>query len=272
MPTVTLADAEISYEQRGQGPAMLWLQGVGLTGRAWSPQVNALAADHRCIVVDNRGIGQSRGDTHALSVDVMARDALAVLDACGVERAHLVGHSLGGLIIQRVALRAPERVASLAFLCSFAGGRDLAVPGLRLMWFGARSRFGTRAMRRKAFARLIMPDAHLEACGDEAVVTQLEAVFGRSLADGPAIADVQLRALRAHDERAELSKLGALPSIVLSGRHDPIATHAANVALARGIGTAQHRVWEDASHALPIQHVDAVNAALRQHVAQAHAQ
>jgi pimeloyl-ACP methyl ester carboxylesterase len=261
---VKVDGAELSIEVRGTGPDVLFVQGVGLGGRAWSPQVDELSRDYHCITFDNRGIGRSSGDTHALSVDVMARDALAVLDSLHIEDAHLVGHSLGGVIIQRLALLAPERVASLSFLCTFAGGRDLASPSVRLMWLGARSRFGTRRMRREAFARLIMPDAYLRERGKEQVMSELEQLFGRPLWEAQNIADVQLRALRAHDERERLHDLKHLRSIVLSGRHDPIATESANAALADLIG-ANHHEWDDASHALPIQHPVAVNAVLRAH-------
>jgi pimeloyl-ACP methyl ester carboxylesterase len=258
--------AELWSEVRGMGPDVLFVQGVGLGGQAWSPQIDALCRDYKCLTFDNRGVGKSTGDITALSVDSMARDALAVLDSRAIARAHLVGHSLGGVIVQRMALLAPERVASLAFLCTFAGGRDLQSPSMRLMWLGMRSRTGTRRMRRKAFARLIMPDAYLRERGEEHVMAELERVFARPLWEIPAIADVQLRALRAHDERERLRELKPLRSIVLSGRHDPIATQTANAALADGIG-ANHHEWDDASHALPIQHSVAVNAVLRAHFA-----
>ncbi|HET8937943.1 MAG TPA: alpha/beta hydrolase [Polyangiales bacterium] len=266
MPSVHIQDAEIAYTDSGQGPAVLFVQGVGLAGRAWSPQTDDLSRDHRCIHFDNRGVGGSRGDTSALSIDQMARDALALLDTLQITRAHWVGHSLGGVIVQRMALIAPERAASLAFMCTFAGGRDLLRPSARLIWLGMCSRIGSASMRRRAFARLIMPDEYLAARGPESVMSELEQVFGRPLWQAPAIADVQLRALRTHDERERLQELAALRCIVMSGRHDPIATHAANTALATGLG-AKHRIWGDASHALPIQHARTVNAALRAHFA-----
>jgi pimeloyl-ACP methyl ester carboxylesterase len=266
VPTIDANGAELAYEARGSGPDVLFIQGVGLGGCAWSPQVDELAQDHRCIAVDNRGIGQSRGDTGALSVDLMARDALAILDALAIRSAHVVGHSLGGVIAQRLALLAPERVRSLTFMCTFAGGRDLDAPSAKLIWLGARSRIGTRRMRSTAFARLIMPDAYLRERGEAAVIAELEKAFQRPLWEAQKIADLQLAALRKHDERDRLSELTGLHSIVLSGRHDPIATHAANAALASGIG-AEHRVWDDASHALPLQHPAAVNNVLRDHFA-----
>jgi len=285
MPSVKLEDVELAYEESGQGPPVLFVQGVGLAGRAWAPQIAELARDQRCIALDNGGIGGSRGDTRNLTshrcsrgtrsassaapdltVERLARDALGLLDALHIERAHLVGHSLGGVIVQQLALLAPERVASLALLCTFSGGRDLRSPSARLLWLGTLSRLGPRASRRRAFARLIMPDAYLEARGAQRVMSELEAIFGRPLWQSPGIADAQLQALRAHDQSARLPELAAHRCIVLSGKQDPIATHASNTALARSL-RAPHHVWEDASHALPIQHAAEVNAVLRAHFA-----
>src|SRR4051794_33840829 len=107
MPRLTLPDATINYEATGTGPPVLFIQGVGLTGRGWSPQLEALAADHTCIAFDNRGIGSSGGRTDGLTVDLMARDALGLLAGLGIDQAHVVGHSLGGVIAQRMALLEP---------------------------------------------------------------------------------------------------------------------------------------------------------------------
>lgn len=269
MPSISLGDAEIHYEVTGDGPPIVFVQGVGVAGCGWSPQVEDLSNDHRCIVIDNRGIGGSRGETKGLTVDVMARDALAVLDALGLARAHLVGHSLGGVIVQRMALIGRERARSLSFLCTFAGGADLRGPSARLMWLGLRSRVGTLSMRRRAFARLVMPDDYLDARGIDRAVAELEAVFGRSLGAPPQVVGPQLAALRGHDERSRLGELSAIPALVMSGAFDPIARPAAGRAVAEGIGTARYVEWDDASHALPIQHASRVNAMLREHFAAA---
>lgn len=265
MASLDTKDAHLCYDDTGRGPVVLFLQGVGIERRAWSPQTGALESDYRCIASDHRGIGGSEGDLDKLSVDQMARDALALLDGLDIENAHVVGHSLGGVVAQRLALLAPERVQSLALLCTFSGGRDLARPSMRLVWLGALSRIGTRAMRRKAFARLVTPDAAIARRGLDVVATELEEVFGRPLAAPPAIGDRQLSALRTHDERARLGELAKIRTFVASGAHDPIATPASGRALAAAIPGATYRQWDDASHALPIQHAAEVNEALRAH-------
>jgi pimeloyl-ACP methyl ester carboxylesterase len=271
MPTLQTPAARLCFDDVGSGPPILLFQGVGLTRRAWAPQIAALSRTHRCIAVDHRGIGGSEGSLADLSVDVMARDALALAAGLGLDRLHVVGHSLGGVVAQRFALLAPERTASLALLCTFAGGRDLSRPSARLVWLGLRSRFGTTAMRRAAFARLVSPAALVDARGLDAVAAELEAVFGRSLAAPPAIADRQLAALRAHDERARLPELGPIPTFVASGGEDPIAAASFGRALADAIPGARFRAWDEGSHALPIQQAAEVNAALVDHFARASA-
>lgn len=269
MPTFRKDDLLLHYDDVGQGPPALFLQGVGVTRQAWAPQVRALSAAYRCIAVDHRGIGGSEGSLDGLDVDRMARDALALVESLGLARVHLVGHSLGGVVAVRFALIAPERTASLALLCTFAGGRDLSRPSARLMWLGLRSRVGTRAMRRAAFARLVSPESLIAERGLEVVATELEEAFGRPLSSPPSVSDRQLAALRAHDERERLGELSGIPTFVASGALDPIAEPRFGRALASAIGSATYREWPDHSHALPIQDADEVNDALRDHLARA---
>src|SRR5207253_5537056 len=129
---------------------------------------------------DNRGIGGSTVlAPHPLSVEAMADDALAIMDAERIDRFHLVGHSLGGVIAQEIALRVPERVRSLSLLCTFARGKQ----GARLTWdilvAGLKTKIGTRAMRRKAFLELVMPAKHLAELSDvDAYAMELAPLFG----------------------------------------------------------------------------------------------
>jgi pimeloyl-ACP methyl ester carboxylesterase len=267
MPTFQQADLLLRYDDVGAGAPVLFLQGVGITRKAWAPQVRALSADYRCIAVDHRGIGGSEGSLANLDVDRMARDALLLVESLGLSRVHVVGHSLGGVVAQRLALIAPERTASLALLCTFAGGRDLSRPSARLVWLGLRSRVGTRAMRREAFARLVSPEGLIAERGLDVVASELEEAFGRPLSSPPDVADAQLAALRAHDERERLGELSGIPTFVGSAAFDPIAEPRFGKALAAAIGAATYREWQEASHALPIQSANEVNDALRAHLA-----
>src|SRR5262249_16392010 len=106
--------------QDAQGEVVLWLQGLNAPASAWAVQLAHFGRTHRSIAPDGRGVGKSDATPGPYTTQQLAQDALAVLDACGVERAHVVGLSLGGAVAQQLALAHPERVRTLALLATFA--------------------------------------------------------------------------------------------------------------------------------------------------------
>jgi pimeloyl-ACP methyl ester carboxylesterase len=195
----------------------------------------------------------------------MAADALAVLDAEGIAAAHVVGHSMGGSIATALAIAAPSRVRSLALLCTFRRGRDATALTPAVLWFGLRTRIGTRAMRRNAFLALVMPRDWLRAVDRAALAREVAGIFGRDLADEPGMTMPQLRALARCDAGDRLAALAAIPTIVVSGADDRIACPASGRALAAAIPGARHVEMPNAGHALTIQRADEINALLRDH-------
>jgi pimeloyl-ACP methyl ester carboxylesterase len=254
------------YDVRGDGPPVLFIQGVGVHGDGWTPQTDVLARRFRCLSFDNRGMGRSQPDGGFISVEQMADDALAILDAEGVESAHVVGHSLGGLVALSVALEARPRVLSLALLCTFADGRAAAPLTLRMMWLGLRTRFGTRRMRRYAFLRLVMSPSAVEGANKKVMAARLAGLFGHDLGEQPPVVSQQLAAMRKYSVADRLGELAGLPTLVMSAAHDPISPPKVSQALADGIPGARHVAFADAAHGLPIQHADRVNALLMEHL------
>jgi pimeloyl-ACP methyl ester carboxylesterase len=122
-------------------------------------------------------------------------------------------------------------------------------------------------MRRRAFARMVMPPAHIATRGMTQVIDELETTFGRSLASPPKVVRAQLGALSNHDSTARLAELSKLPTLVMSATHDPIALPVYGRRLAGGIGNARFVEVADASHALPVQLPDLVHAELQAHFA-----
>jgi 3-oxoadipate enol-lactonase len=103
---------------RRDGEPVLMIQGLGADSRGWLRQRLAFAARHRVIVFDNRGVGRSDRPPGPYDLEVMAEDAMAVLDAAGFADAHVMGASMGGVISQIIAVRHPERVRSLILACT----------------------------------------------------------------------------------------------------------------------------------------------------------
>ena len=117
MAEIQRPDATLYAEQVGEGPPVLLLAGIASDVASWTPLVPLLSPRHRLIMPDNRGAGRtlSKG---AITLDQMLGDALAVLDHYGIARAHVAGHSMGGMIGLRFAAAHPDRVASLSLLAS----------------------------------------------------------------------------------------------------------------------------------------------------------
>ena len=266
MPTIDTTGARIDYASQGNGPAVLLIQGVGVIGEGWRPQVDGLSDRFRLLTFDNRGIGASKilsGDP--LSIEGMAADAWAVIDAAGVDRVHVVGHSMGGVIAQEVALAAPARVKSLSFLCTFARGREATTLSAGMIVTGLRTRVGTRAMRRAAFLSLVLPDTVLATTNGVALAEELAPLFGHDLADQPPIVMKQLRAMARYDATARLATLASIPTMVVTGALDRIARPAYGRALATAIPGARYVEVTGGAHGVTIHSANIVNDLLSTH-------
>ena len=134
MAFTTLTDGTTLYwEDSGTGSPLLLIQGLGWSAEMWYSLVPELEQKHRVIRYDGRGIGRSDVPAGPYSIEQMADDAVAVLAAAGVERAHVLGVSLGGIVAQEVALRHPDVVTSLLLGCTHPGGQETVWPDPQVM-------------------------------------------------------------------------------------------------------------------------------------------
>ena len=116
----TGSGATIYYEEHGSGEPLLCVTGLATDTLGWALQVPTFSQRHRTVIFDNRDVGQSSMVTGSYEVADMARDALDLADAIGLDSFHLLGLSMGGAIAQELALTAPEWVRSLTLVSSFA--------------------------------------------------------------------------------------------------------------------------------------------------------
>jgi pimeloyl-ACP methyl ester carboxylesterase len=252
MARLVLEQTELSYEVAGQGPRVLMIQGAGCAGSAWGSQIEALRERYTLAWFDNRGVGQSAPLRSPLTIAQMAGDARALLDALGWERAHLVGHSMGGLIATQLALDAPERVESLALLCTFHRGADAAALSWDKVWLGLRSRVGSAAMRRRAFLEMIVPGALLAGMDVAATAQAWAPLFGHDLAAQPSVALKQVGAMGRHDVSARLGELAHIPALIMSGDEDKLAPASQGRALSGALPHARYIELAGHGHAAPI--------------------
>jgi pimeloyl-ACP methyl ester carboxylesterase len=256
---------QLAYEVRGNGPPAIFIQGVGVHGSAWAPQVDALAEHYQCLSFDNRGLGQSQPTGARLSIQQMGADTLALMDAQGWPSAHVIGHSMGGLIALNVALSARERVRSLSLLSSFPRGRDAVrlTPRMLRSWIG--TSVGTRAQRRNALLKIVLPPSILAASDRATLASDLAPLFGHDLASQPPISIKQIMAMLRYDATPLLPALAGLPALVVSATHDPIAPPNIGRAMAARIPGARFVEIPDAAHGVTIQHAARINALLMEH-------
>lgn len=121
MPYVTSAGVDVYYESQGEGDAILFAHGAGGNAGIWFEQMAAFSDRYRCIAFDHRTFARSPSDPASITPAQFRDDALAILDALDVERAHLVGQSMGGWTCLRLTLDCPARVRSLTLSCTPGG-------------------------------------------------------------------------------------------------------------------------------------------------------
>jgi 3-oxoadipate enol-lactonase len=139
----------MAYDIRGRGSPLVLIQGVGV-GR-WEPVADRLARRFQVVTIDNRGIGASDTPPGHYSTRMMADDVLAVLDHAGIQRASLVGTSLGGMIAQELALAHPERVDKLVLVATSPGGPRSRPMPLPTTYLFAWAPFMTGQAKREQF-------------------------------------------------------------------------------------------------------------------------
>lgn len=117
-------DISLHVEQAGQGEPLLLISGLGYSSWCWQELREALAPQFRVITFDNRGTGRSDKPAGPYSIAMLADDAAQVLDHCGIARAQVMGHSMGGYVALTLALRHPEKVRSLTLISTSPGGSE----------------------------------------------------------------------------------------------------------------------------------------------------
>ncbi|HEX9495769.1 MAG TPA: alpha/beta hydrolase [Candidatus Limnocylindria bacterium] len=120
--TIDVGGVPMGYDISGDGPPIVLVAGTGYPGATWPPGfVDPLLERHAVLVFDHRGTGSTPAGAERLSTRLFARDALGLMDALGLDAAHVLGHSMGGRVAQWMALDRPDRVRSLILAATGPG-------------------------------------------------------------------------------------------------------------------------------------------------------
>lgn len=207
----------IAYEVHRQpgAPWAVFVHGLGYPRQAWGPVIGALDGRLSPVLIDNRGIGGSDVPDGPYDAAQMAGDVLAVLDDLGLERTHVVGTSLGGMIAQELAITAPRRVDRLALVATTPGGDAAApIPEPTQRLLAEAPRLDPQEALRRLIANALGPDA------DPAIVEEVLQLRTRT-AQSPIGWQGQAAAGTTYDGAGRAATIEA-PTLLLQGTHDAV--------------------------------------------------
>ena len=245
---------DLYVEQRGSGPDVLLIGGLGDPLEAWEAQLQGLSDRYRLTAFDNRGAGRSPLPDGPFTVERMADDAAEVLRELGIPSAHVAGFSGGSIIAQELALRHPDRVRSLVLVSTWArkGARWHAVVNA-VRWM-AQCAPSERAFLEAFFLWIYTRRAHEDGTVQQIVEESLAFPHPAT----PEAIGLTLDAFAAYENADRLPQV-TVPSLVIAGGQDPMTPPAYGRAVADLLPDARFEVWDDEAHQ-PFQEVpDAFN-------------
>jgi pimeloyl-ACP methyl ester carboxylesterase len=246
MPFIDRGGFQLHWEEKGTGSPLLLIMGATYSSQMWYPAVPTLATKHRVLTFDNRGTGES-GFTQVASISDMAADARAVLDAAGVDRAHVYGVSLGGVIAQQFAIETPERVESLILGCTgiLTADKPRAPRALRVIFRLPRS----WTVKLGKYGPACPPD---KAAYDRSMI----------LADktNRVALVAQQDALRAYSCTVDQVRALTMPTLVLHGTADVLVKPAWGRELAEALPNSTFITYDGAGHNYLVADGDKANA------------
>lgn len=267
MPFLAVGSVRLWYEVTGEsGSPVVLVMGLGLPGSAWAPQLAALSPAHRVLTFDSRGIGRSSPVEGWPRIEELGGDVLRLMDAAGLESAHLAGISMGSRIALAAALGARERVRSLTLLSSWSG-RCLWWPTLAAARWTPAVVFRHGPAQIRALAHQILSRRFL-ARVDRAV---LYAQMQQALGPRPPVRTVaaQLGALLRYDARAKLDRLAGLPMLIVSGGGDILVPPRKAADLARRLPGSRRVELPGCGHGVTLEEGAEVNRLLAERMAEA---
>ena len=262
MPKIRVGANELHYERAGSGEPLLMIQGMSGTHVAWGePFLGPLRESFDVVAFDNRGIGLSAPIEGAFRIGEMAEDAAGLMDELGIESAHVVGISMGGMIAQELALAEPSRLRSLTLGCTYCGG-----PGSQLMpqenveILAAGMMSGDRDKAIRASYEVNLSPAFR---ADESRY----AAFHEMATSVPAAKrtiELQAQAIFGHDTSGRLGEI-AVPTLIVHGTEDGVLPYPNGELIASLMPAARLETFEDVGHMFWWEQPDRSAELIREH-------
>ncbi len=257
----------LAFIESGSGAPLLMLNGYAASAADWEPAfVDALATSSRVIRPDHRGIGDSLPLSDQLTIAVMARDVVDLMDSLGIEQADVLGWSMGGFVAQQLAAAAPHRVGRLVLLATDMGGADAELSDPEI-WSDLVDYSGTPREQAARLLRIIFPPE----LGDRIFAEFGDVVAAARALLRPETLDAQMEAiLRWHTEDATSRLAGIVaPTLIASGTADVVIPVVNSRVLAPALPGSRLETFDGCGHAFIAQEPERLAALIAEWVGRA---
>lgn len=249
MPTTWTTKIEMYYEIHGSGFPLVLIRGLGSNADHWYSQTPVFSEQYKVITFDSRGIGRSGGADSHFNISVLAKDTVALMDAIGVSRPHILGLSLGGMIAQEIALSYPERIRGLVLASTHCGGKRVvrvSEAGVSLL---PEELYGNTEERKQKAAEMMFSEKTLAETAD--VVEKYLDVSNR-YPPAQEVLQKMRKSVQDYDSWERLPRI-QVPTLVISGEDDVLVAPDNSRILAERIPGARLEIVKEGGHQLLIE-------------------
>jgi len=260
VPKIKVNDMEIAYQIEGSGEPLILIAQYNGVKESWEHQVEGLSKDFRVVTFDNRGVGESTVPAEPFTIADMAADTVGLMDALGIDSAHIFGVSMGGLIAQLLALDFPDRVKKVALGCTSHGGRHAVQPKQEVMEVLGKASDPSIPMEEVIRMRLpvVFSDRFMR---EEPEKLEEYVRFSKEHWPTPQGAKGQMGALSVFNVKRRLGEIRC-PVLAITGSEDRMMPPENARLLAEGIEGAELYMVEGAGHSFYLEKPEEVNRVL----------
>jgi pimeloyl-ACP methyl ester carboxylesterase len=264
---------EVNYCELGEGPAILFVHGLGASWQSWLEQMPEFAASHRVVAMDLPGFGYSESPSEDISIEYYARWTAQFMDVLGIESAAVVGNSMGGFVSAELAIKVPARVQRLVFVSAaiFWQNRRRAQPLVQLARMSdavvaralVRATDDIATRRRLRYAALATAGFRYPQYVSDELAHEMVRSARRTDGFLPA-----LQALAGYDLEEELPKISC-PTLIVWGANDQLVSVKDAERLEDLIPDSRREVFERTGHVAMLERPERFNRLLREFLAEA---
>jgi len=249
MPSVKINNIDCYYEIHGNGSPLILIAGLASDSQSWQPVLGGLAENFKVVVFDNRGIGRTQYPQDSFRISTLALDTVCLLDELAIEKADILGHSMGGYIAQEIAIEYPERVNRLilASTCAATSQKNRFLFGGLLKTLESRKSY---ELFIREFFDLIFTPEYLN--NKENIESVVKSALDYPFPVAPEGFRLQLEALKNFSSQDRLNRIKA-STLLMAGRKDALVTSEEAQLLADKIPFLKLLYLENAAHSFQVE-------------------